>query len=56
MHLLQNSFDISVNTLWLVNESNTTAQGYAESDLAMKESALKQIGNDRPDQSTIQSK
>ncbi len=43
MHLLQSGVDITVIALWLGHESPATTHKYVESDLSMKESALKKV-------------
>jgi integrase/recombinase XerD len=43
MHFLQAGVDITVIALWLGHESTQTTHGYIETDLALKEKALKQV-------------
>jgi integrase/recombinase XerD len=43
MHLLQSGVDITVIALWLGHEDPATTHRYIESDLAMKEAALRRV-------------
>jgi site-specific recombinase XerD len=43
MHLLQSGVDITIIALWLGHEDPATTHMYVESDLAMKEAALRRL-------------
>ncbi len=43
MHMLQAGVDVTSLALWLGHESPTTTHGYVQSDLAMKEKALRKL-------------
>jgi site-specific recombinase XerD len=43
MHLLQSGVDITIIALWLGHEDPATTHQYIESDLAMKEAALRRL-------------
>jgi hypothetical protein len=43
MHLLQSGVDITIIALWLGHEDPATTHQYIESDLAMKEAALRRV-------------
>lgn len=43
MHMLQGGVDVTSLALWLGHASPTTTHGYVESDMAMKEKALKKL-------------